>query len=332
MEENQMASEQKKIAWISWLRVCAMTMIVLCHIAVQSGSALGNIAGQFLNVGVEIFFLLSGYLFGRKNIQTGYGEWLWKRMTRIVPAYYLFLVILAGVHLTLGIHQKLENWLISVLFLEGIEVYLLGAEHLWFLTVMLACYFITPVMDILKKKNMTSSKYLWFFLGISAILQVLATVFVSTQLGRYWNLVNLYILAYILGSCQFICKSPKMFVTAVSAGIAAIAFRLIGRFCWDGTVFYTLYIVGLTHAVLALSIMMVFQFCIHKTPGKLITFFDNISYEVYLVHYMLICGPISLMHMTDSFFVSAVAACILTVVSATMLHEAINFLTKTIRR
>lgn len=48
----------------TWLRVAGMVSILLCHYVQQSHNALLNMSAQFFNIGVELFIILSGFLFG----------------------------------------------------------------------------------------------------------------------------------------------------------------------------------------------------------------------------------------------------------------------------
>ena len=65
-ENNILSLDESKI--ISITRVTAMVLIVLCHY-VRWYSHISWI-GQFFNVGVGIFFLISGFLHGQKKIQS----------------------------------------------------------------------------------------------------------------------------------------------------------------------------------------------------------------------------------------------------------------------
>lgn len=50
---------------LSWLRLIATWSIVACHIL----KANGNHWDYIFNIGVQVFFLLSGYLYGHKFIE-----------------------------------------------------------------------------------------------------------------------------------------------------------------------------------------------------------------------------------------------------------------------
>ena len=74
---------------ISFVRVCAMFFIMICHVGSRFNL---EVVGQFFNVGVPIFFLISGFLYGGKEI-TDAKQWLSKRLIRI----YIPLLLWGGV-------------------------------------------------------------------------------------------------------------------------------------------------------------------------------------------------------------------------------------------
>ena len=51
------------------VRVVATLLILACHFVQESNNSLLILSAQFLNVGVSIFFFLSGFLYGNKDIK-----------------------------------------------------------------------------------------------------------------------------------------------------------------------------------------------------------------------------------------------------------------------
>lgn len=308
---------QKDVS-IVYVRVCAMWMIVGCHLMTQAHHPLANIAAMFLNVGVELFFLISAYLYGQRKIRMKIIPWYKKRFCRIAVPYYVFLGLLLCIYVFQGLHIDVFHWFIQLLILQGCQIYVWGAEHLWFLTILLFCYLLTPLLQWLEDKFSARERMLCF--GISVAAQAFATFYISTQLGRYWLLVNFYMICYELGVHKLKCKTIKQAAVAVLLGLFGIAGRLIGKIYFDETVFYNIFISGITHCMLGISIFFMIQFLAPKDAGKVITFFDSISYEVYLVHYMLIVGPISLFNCTDNFIVNCGIVLVATIAIASLIH------------
>ena len=67
------------------IRVFAMLSIVVCHLF-QSYNL--GLAGLF-NIGVQVFFVLSGYLYGTKMI-LDWKNWAKKRIHKIYLPYFVF--------------------------------------------------------------------------------------------------------------------------------------------------------------------------------------------------------------------------------------------------
>jgi len=87
------------------VRAAAAVLIVIHHVAYAAGTTMNETYGRFtgrMDVGVPIFFVLSGYLLARpfiRGILTGTqlpsaSDFLWKRFIRIFPAYWLALVVM----------------------------------------------------------------------------------------------------------------------------------------------------------------------------------------------------------------------------------------------
>lgn len=125
---------------ISYLRVCAVIMIVTCHIL----QAYNNQWAWVINVGVQIFFFLSGFLYGHKmvgNVKT----WYTKRFTRIYIPYVVYLFFALPFYYYF--HEDsitLKNVVCYAVNLQGVGGTISGLGHLWFLSIIMVCYAITP--------------------------------------------------------------------------------------------------------------------------------------------------------------------------------------------
>lgn len=279
-----------------------MVMIVLCHLVVRAPTPSIRFSAQFFNAGVPIFFMISGFLFGLKGIKGTALQWYGRRAKRIFPSYYLFLALLLVIYLIIGKDLKWKSWIISILCLQGIQIYLQGAAHLWFLTVLLVCYLITPALKAVNRKN---SAAFWAEIWIvSSILRLLVTYFGNRQLGGYWHYVNLYMIAYIAGVYYEKWQGRTSLPVMILLFFAGVLGRLLGRFFLDGTVTYDNVLAGLTSSLIAVSAMLFAEKYFRRIPPKVVTFLSAISFEVYLCHYMLIEGPISMMDLTPLYILN----------------------------
>jgi peptidoglycan/LPS O-acetylase OafA/YrhL len=85
------------------VRAIGAIAVLGTHVAFNTGAVSGGVWGGFLarlDVGVAIFFVLSGFLLfrpfadaaARGASRPGFGRYLWRRALRILPAYWLALV------------------------------------------------------------------------------------------------------------------------------------------------------------------------------------------------------------------------------------------------
>lgn len=101
----QQIAASRSIA-ISYLRILALACIVSCHFL----QALGNRWAWVLNIGVQIFFFISGYLYGHKYVEN-WVDWFVRRIKRV----YLPFIMAAGFWLILiGIFSKVKLSAVSI--------------------------------------------------------------------------------------------------------------------------------------------------------------------------------------------------------------------------
>lgn len=302
------------------IRVFAMVLILACHIVQEHSNEYIKMTAQFLNVGVSIFILISGYLYGTKKINENYVQWIIKRAKRILIPLYIFMAYLLIIYLIKGINISIFNWIAYILNLQGFQIYIHGAEHLWYLTVIMICYTVTPILDRNKKK--LNKKNIKILIPILIFIQVLTTYFINTQIGIYLIYILLYIISYIVGNSVNISISNKKIFLAFGIGIISITIRLIGKFLLDDTRIYNVIIVGYTQAIIAFSIFYIFAYLGNKfKANSVIKYIDSISFEVYLVHYMYMVGPVRFMGLTNSFILNTIITIIASVITAILLKK-----------
>lgn len=306
-------------------------LILCCHLVVTFNDRLLQVSAQFFNVGVYLFLIISGYLYGKKDISKNstYTKWLISRGKRILIPLYIFMSILLCIYIILRLKIQPLNWIVYIFNLQGLEIYIHGAEHLWYLTIAMVCYFITPILD--KNKYKLNKQKLIVFFVVYVVFQLIMSYFIHEQFGRYLILIGLYIVSYFIGfywnnkSINF-----KMFILYCIGFIFSLALRIIGMIMFDGSILYDVLIVGYTHCLLGLSIFFI-GFYIVKQLKLNILFnfvkkFDAISYEIYLVHYMFISGPVSLLF-TNSTIINCIIVIISSYIIALILNKICKFIT-----
>lgn len=271
---------------------------------------------QIFNIGVQLFFILSGFLVGYKGISRPYAMWYLKRIKRIFVPYWLFLTVLAGVYVAKGSDIFTTDWLLLVFGCQGSMVGVWGAEQTWFISVLLLCYLLSPaILRInerllqLNNKGITIGAY-----GIVCVLPILYALAKPDWVYTLLTPVSLYIMSCVYGSYyrknNGCTRSPKLLLWYFVVIAVAFGLRFASRVLLDGTIWYTRIIVPYTHMVAAAAIWLCFEtvFQTDCAPPKVIQFAGDLSFEVYLWHYMFVVGPVSIFAVVNNW----AAACAIT--------------------
>ncbi|GAA4570520.1 acyltransferase family protein [Planotetraspora kaengkrachanensis] len=160
----RLAATGGRQASLDGLRAVAAFGVLLFHVSIETGTALreGFIGGILARgeVGVPIFFTLSGLLLYRpwaRSVLEGSPDpdtrtYLWKRLLRIMPAYWL-VVVVALLLWADGHRSDLWTWTEMLLLLHNYDIdhwwYGLGPQGLgqmWSLSVEVAFYLTLPIM------------------------------------------------------------------------------------------------------------------------------------------------------------------------------------------
>ena len=266
-----------------------MSLIIACHFAQAYGY---NIA-FLLNVGVQLFFLTSGFLYGKIEI-TNSLEFCKKRLTKVYVPYIFFVSVILLLQGLLGTWQfNLRDVAIYALNLQGfISTTAAGLNHLWFLSVLMVCYLITPLLQRLFKS------YQWWLLATVAVASIVEFVFVKKMYP-----ICAWIVLYIVGMAYGRYAQPKVSLsimigaTVILAGI--LPFFSLDRLVDADWAHYSVWL----HCALATFVFAAMYYALPKmipdtTKLPILKQIDTISYEVYLVHHPLIMGPLALLTIT----------------------------------
>lgn len=305
----------KNLNYITWLRALGVILILLCHIVQESSTILIKNSAQLFNVGVELFFIISGFCLGIQGEILDYKKWYQKRFKRIYISFELFLLLLFVIYILTNSQINIIKWICAIF---AVNVQIKGATHTWFVSVIIICYIITPLFS--KFCCSTPQKCLYPILITFAVISGFIPV---TIISNYLPHVFYYLIFYIYGK-NYKEKKEKTFFNAWGYFIiiaVSVVFRLISRKLLDDSLLYNNVIVIATQYIIGLSIFKIFESFFHdKKPLNLVDFLCKISYEEYLVHYILIVGPISLMHITENWFVNVLAVFSVSVICATVLN------------
>lgn len=178
-----------------------MLMIVLCHIISYYTFIPGHQElPDILNAGVYTFLGISGYLYGSRT-RTDWAGWMKQRAVKIIlPAVILSAVVLTGGYL-LGERRDAASVIFNLMQLQGLAFLLLDmgkyvSGHpllgpLWFLTVIMLCYCLVPLLQKTRQAVRAANPYLlmtaavFVCFGLCMTVQVCLFYFLTFSLGYY---------------------------------------------------------------------------------------------------------------------------------------------------
>ncbi len=280
---------------ISLIRLISLLMIITCHIMQWLGLELA----WWFNIGVQIFLCISGWLYGQRDVSE-ITIFYNRRFKKILLPYFI-------VFISCGIIQFLfvRSVFKSTIFIKGlfINATLTGGEHLWFISTILLCYILTPLLQAYRNKYVKDQKnLLLFFVGAVIIIYIFFGAF-NELYNPAW--INCYIIGYLLGvndNRNYI--NVKILIALI--GIITIMCNGIQIYCsyiiyrnFQGYQYFCNYNHVTLGVFLFLTMKVLFDRMNLVKLDKILTITDLYSYEIYLVHQFIILGPFSLMAFTE---------------------------------
>ena len=159
----------KKDDGISLVRVVAMLLIIVTHI-IHEIPSVKNLA-QATSAAVYTFIFISGILYGPRDINNGL-RWFVERLKVILTPMYVVLMTVVIWMCFSGEpidFLKVGAYLINI---QGFWGAFGGIGHMWFLTLIMLCYFITPLLSCIDKKifDYKVTLFLCFFVSLLLLL------------------------------------------------------------------------------------------------------------------------------------------------------------------
>ena len=195
----------------SMIRLLAMLFVIFCHILEQSGYI---IIGNYLAVGVQLFLLLSGYLYSKKEFNTAAQRifFVYKNFAKILLDYYICIIFFVFIY---SFVQPEYINTISIYRALLCNQWWWGIHHLWYIPYCLFCYMLVPLLYDLKKYfSDNSSKYMLLFL-LLLFIYVLMKTFNSYFLPIH---IICFILGYFLAEIKYIFKKYLIIVSTLMGG------------------------------------------------------------------------------------------------------------------
>lgn len=180
---------------ISILRCLALFFVIGCHTFEYLGVCYPDYSfvltpvGNYLSVGVQIFLLISGYLYGKRSDAPGVPFVLrnfWKILKDYYVHYFLFTIPLCLIMRSDQINAKRLWGMVTCWCTFGGEV------QLWFIPYILFCYLITPLLFSVK---------LWLKNGKNAWIKFLCMLIAIDVLFIEYDsyFIPAWICCYVIG-------------------------------------------------------------------------------------------------------------------------------------
>lgn len=300
-------------------------MIFLCHACNESGSVVGGMLGQIFNVGVPIFFILSGYLHGQKETPKNKLKWYGRKLYRLLLPLYIFIAALAVSYLAGGLPIDLSLWWQTIIPICGLtQKYIPGCGQLWFLTHLLICYLLTPLLQAHARPGKRG-------IVLMAVVWFAACVLLAYTVPEIWCTLLNSLLSYAVGFyvLPHLLLRKYHYGLLLSAAFLSCCFRLAFRCFFDGTPFYNSVATELCALILALSIIVflfqtgeLFEATASSSVKSFVASLGKRTYEFYLVHYIFLTGPLKIK--LPHYLQSVLVALVLSAVSSAFVHLLSN--------
>lgn len=296
-------SSSKKDLSISFIRMLSCCLIISCHIF----QYYGKLIAFWLNVGVPIFLVVSGWLYAGKTI-TNITQWLAKNAKKILLPVYLYLLLFFFIRAI--ITKDFDFHLIEIREAFFLTEYPGGLEHLWFIIYILLCYLVTPFLQSFWE-NVSAKSKTSFILCISLILFCLFTQVINqvymTRFDSAW--VFCYIAGYYFRKIadrteyKTLYKIGKLIV--ILWAIVMCALRIYAQYILESQSWRTELVDRYSHSFLGIALfLLLYDFLGNRCTSALrkiqtvLGWSDKYSYKVYISHSVFILGQFSLLGLT----------------------------------
>ncbi len=290
-------AQSKRNVSIQLIRIVAMMMIITDHLLYFVNFQGKSIIVQISNSGVMIFLFISGYLYGNRQINN-WKNWFVNRLIRICIPVWIFVIIDLIIEQLLYGRFQIKYILIYLFNVQGFVNGTPGGLPLWFITLILICYLITPLLYKLKKTKISRVVKVLIIALIIIIQIALAYI---TDIGMVYGhklswciiAIGVYAIGFFVGEKivndkQTIRKDIVITLIAVATSVCVVIMnKKIDNtilyndvIMWYGIIVVDLWIVTIFYRIGNISWI---KHCI-----AIVNYLDKISFEFYIVHYLII--------------------------------------------
>ena len=314
---------------ISLIRMISLLMIICCHIL----QGLESKWAFWINVGVQIFFFISGFLYGKREIKDLKGYYL-GRIKKILLPFIILLTIMIFLEFFLQHKNYSMVYLLgNYLGFGGFNGTIKTLTHTWFISYILFCYLLVPFLQ----KTFDEDK---FSKNIKSLLMVVIFFFLLqfysvVKFDTCW--INNFIFGYFFSKCCNNKKECRKYICIMFAAfLLIIPFAIIYQenLTINLPAFlngYKNYIVQYGHVFLATNLFLLIYLVAKKIKIKknfLLDFSDKYSYYIYLVHQIFILNYFSLLFVTKSLFFNILIIIVASILSGIILKKIYDVIVK----
>lgn len=316
----------EKIASFDYIRAISIICIILSHccFGIEGWGFMGLFLGNTFNV---IFLVLSAFLIGlswQKHSYPKYGiSFITKRLRKLARTYYPFIILMFAFLAYTGYNTTIKDWLMHFLFLPWFDK-IPGFGHLWFITMITICYIGILAISRLPQAIVNKCK----MGGVILLLIAIVSQIVIGKLGLP-NYILVYLLLYIYvfinaeKILNLIDRIPLKSSVVLGTGIT-IAILLL--FYFKILNVYTEKWCGIIVAIALFTLFV--KFLKNTKRNAMVEFISTISFELYLVHNIIIFGKFSLYHIIPNPIIGTIAVLASSCILAIMLHYICNYMKK----
>lgn len=303
---NVTATKKKnRIFYYDALRAFAIIFVILIHTSkwfaksepVHSlfwtfSSSLASLG----NVGVPIFFMISGALLLNREYDD-LGGFYKKRLSRLFVPFFFWMIFIIIFKISYLNYPPTIEGLIDIIFYKG---------FVWYVWTMMGIYLIAPVINsFIMEYDIRGVEY---FLAIWLLTIILNTLGIypikNVELSYFAKFLGYFVLGWYLNNKKFSISNKAMMICSF---IVFVVFSLITAYCIYLQLLDEVYYLTILPVIQAISFYLLFKSCddyakesdtsltskfvsfiTNSKIGQIITSISICSYGMYLTHYFVI--------------------------------------------
>lgn len=324
---------QDKNYGISLARGIACIFIVMVHaipaLEVYTGKDMWR---TWFAIGVPVFIIISGNL-ARKEKETSIMSFIKKKCRRILLPYWIWIVLAFVIYWLAGCEFSKENFFTMMFMGQNNGQYnsyvLPGFGQLWFVPFIMGCYCLVPVLHIVVQEILSHKRKCHaVYLG-----GVCCAGYITI---KFWNFIGptpylwyyvLFIASYVFSAYFDIYKQKvKIFIIIILFAVIIINIQYCRYVYVDNISLVGSQFLYVYRAITGVALYLTFQFVGKKLKSnrifiKIVSFTDDYSYEIYLVHKFWLSGYMSVNQLGLNIVWKNVIGIVLIVFSAWLLKS-----------